>query len=527
MGGHDTEAKRKVNKEEPILSPRAHGGNEQEMVSETRARVDQLWRTVLATGLRELRSQRGGKQLTRDKSTGPVNVERQSDPSASSQDLRRPMESTAKTEGHPVEDVHERLQHPGLDRNIQSLISGSSAYANFFDNPCMIPSVQPKRPNAVPVRPTPVHVAKSSFGAENDLFANWSFSPALPATGRKNLDSQDFLDQQLGNTCPRSSQLLSAIVATAEAVEEHKSGSGTSRGLSSDFEEEEEEPHEQEQVSDHGEDPLMRAAITEHPLYPAMVLAHVRVLKVGAPSSQQVKLDEIIKKYQRVEVAPENISKLGQDPELDQFMRSYTEMLTSLRVDLEEPYNKTMQFMDRATKDLEAITGYYVDTKPDEDDSYGYEIAPGMDATQDIDEREMLEENLLSRIDVDESIVVDPDASDEELKKALVKKYGRHIEGLNAEFNRVRKKGKLPSESRQILKDWFNDHTYWPYPSEIEKAHLQRVCNLDLKQVNNWFINERKRHWSSEEKTQDPNTVYYDRRANPGGEGTSHQSRNN
>ncbi|KAG0585104.1 hypothetical protein KC19_3G258500 [Ceratodon purpureus] len=525
MGGHDSE-EREVNKEEPILSPRAHGGNEQEMVSEARARVDQLWRTILATGMRELQSQHAGK-LTRDKSTGPVNVERQSDPSASSQDLRRPMESTAKTEGHPVEDVHERLPLPRLDRSTQSIFSGPSAYATFFDSPCMIPSVQPKRPNAVPVRPTPVHVAKSSSGAETDLFANWSFSPAVPATGTKNLDSQALLDQQLGNTCPRSSQLLSSIVASAEeAVEEHRLMSGTSRGLSSDFEEEEEEPHEQEQVSDHEQDHL-RAAITEHPLYPAMVLAHVRVLKVGAPSSQQVKLDEIIKKYQRVEVAPENISKLGQDPELDQFMRSYTEMLTSLREDLEEPHNKMMQFMDKATKDLEAIMGHYVDTKPDEDDSYGYEIAPGMDATQDIDEREMLEENLLSRIDVDESIVVDPDASDEELKKALAKKYGRHIEGLKAEFNRVRKKGKLPSESRQILKDWFNDHSYWPYPSEMEKAYLQRLCNLDLKQVNNWFINERKRHWSSEEKTQDPNTVYYDLRANPDGEGTSHQSSNN
>ena len=85
--------------------------------------------------------------------------------------------------------------------------------------------------------------------------------------------------------------------------------------------------------------------------------------------------------------------------------------------------------------------------------------------SQDSDLQEMLEKNLPNPRDVDESIVVDPNASEEELKKLLRKKYGRHLGGLKAEFNRVRKKGKLPSESRQILKDWFNQHSYWPYPS--------------------------------------------------------------
>lgn len=73
--------------------------------------------------------------------------------------------------------------------------------------------------------------------------------------------------------------------------------------------------------------------------------------------------------------------------------------------------------------------------------------------------------NIMYPLDVDESIVIDATASDAEIKKLLQKKYGRHIGNLKAEFLRVRKKGKLPSNARHILKNWFNHHAHWPYPS--------------------------------------------------------------
>lgn len=48
MGGSDSE-ERKGNKEEDMLSPKAHADKEKE-TAEARARVDQLWRTILSTG---------------------------------------------------------------------------------------------------------------------------------------------------------------------------------------------------------------------------------------------------------------------------------------------------------------------------------------------------------------------------------------------------------------------------------------------------------------------------------------------
>lgn len=110
--------------------------------------------------------------------------------------------------------------------------------------------------------------------------------------------------------------------------------------------------------------------------------------------------------------------------------------------------------------------------KPEEDDGFGIDMKSRHEAqNSDVSSPELnnpsRENSKHYPTDIDESIVVDPDALEEDLKKMLMKKFGRHISGLTAEFNRVRKKGKLPDAARRILKDWFNDHCHWPYPSVL------------------------------------------------------------
>ncbi|NP_001358978.1 knotted related homeobox 8 isoform 3 [Zea mays] len=90
---------------------------------------------------------------------------------------------------------------------------------------------------------------------------------------------------------------------------------------------------------------------------------------------------------------------------------------------------------------------------------------------------------------------IDPCAEDKELKHQLLRKYGGYLGGLRQEFSKRKKKGKLPKEARQKLLHWWELHYKWPYPSETEKMALAETTGLDPKQINNWFINQRKRHW--------------------------------
>ncbi|XP_037029946.1 zinc finger protein 2-like [Bradysia coprophila] len=48
--------------------------------------------------------------------------------------------------------------------------------------------------------------------------------------------------------------------------------------------------------------------------------------------------------------------------------------------------------------------------------------------------------------------------------------------------------------STQVLKDWFFDHLHNPYPSEQKKEAFCILLNKTLLQINNWFINMRRRN---------------------------------
>jgi len=43
------------------------------------------------------------------------------------------------------------------------------------------------------------------------------------------------------------------------------------------------------------------------------------------------------------------------------------------------------------------------------------------------------------------------------------------------------------------LKKWFEKYSDDAYPSKVTKEFLAKKSNLSIKQVSNWFLNERKK----------------------------------
>ncbi|XP_032888209.1 homeobox protein PKNOX1 isoform X2 [Amblyraja radiata] len=55
------------------------------------------------------------------------------------------------------------------------------------------------------------------------------------------------------------------------------------------------------------------------------------------------------------------------------------------------------------------------------------------------------------------------------------------------------KRGVLPKQATNVMRSWLFQHIAHPYPTEDEKRQIAGQTNLTLLQVNNWFINARRR----------------------------------
>ncbi|KAL6880396.1 hypothetical protein ACP4OV_011961 [Aristida adscensionis] len=242
----------------------------------------------------------------------------------------------------------------------------------------------------------------------------------------------------------------------------------------------------QEQISP-AEADAIKAKIVAHPQYSALLAAYLDCQKVGAPPEVLERLTAVAAKLQTHPPGRQE----PRDPELDQFMEAYCNMLVKYREELARPMEEAREFFKRVEEQLDAIAGAgaaRLSLAGHSEEPYGK--SEGVGSSED-DMDPSGREN--------EPPEIDPRAEDKELKYQLLKKYSGYLSSLRQEFSKKKKKGKLPKEARQKLLHWWELHYKWPYPSETEKIALAESTGLDQKQINNWFINQRKRHWKPSE----------------------------
>ncbi|XP_057425075.1 homeobox protein knotted-1-like 10 [Lotus japonicus] len=229
-------------------------------------------------------------------------------------------------------------------------------------------------------------------------------------------------------------------------------------------------------------DRLIKSQIASHPLYPNLVSAYIECQKVGAPTELASFLEEIARENHN---SSNGFGReIGDDPELDEFMESYCEVLQRYQQELFKPFNEATLFLCDIESQLSELCKGTLTMPSDNNRS---------------DEAAGTSEDELSCGKVEAVEYSGMRQGDQELKEMLLRKYGGYLSSLRKEFLKKRKKGKLPKDARKTLTDWWNTHYRWPYPTEEEKLQLSEMTGLDIKQINNWFINQRKRHWKPSE----------------------------
>ncbi|KAK4744021.1 hypothetical protein SAY87_010333 [Trapa incisa] len=231
----------------------------------------------------------------------------------------------------------------------------------------------------------------------------------------------------------------------------------------------------------------IKAKIMAHPQYSNLLEAFMDCQKIGAPPEVVEKLAAARQEFEARQRSSSAASDAAKDAELDQFMEAYYDMLVKYREELTRPLQEAMDFMRRIEIQLNMLSNAPVRIFNTD------EKGEGAGSSEDDQDNSGGESELPE---------IDPRAEDRELKNHLLKKYSGYLGSLKQELSKKKKKGKLPKEARQKLLSWWEMHYKWPYPSETEKVALAESTGLDQKQINNWFINQRKRHWKPSEDMQ-------------------------
>ncbi|XP_072987131.1 homeobox protein knotted-1-like 3 [Typha latifolia] len=245
---------------------------------------------------------------------------------------------------------------------------------------------------------------------------------------------------------------------------------------------------------------LLKAEIAVHPLCEQLVGAHIGCLRVATPIDHLPLIDaqlsqshHLLRSYaarHRPFLSPH------EKHDLDSFLAQYLLLLCSFREQLQQHVRVHAVEAVMACREIEQSL----------QDLTGATLEEGSGATMSDDEDELQMDPLEMSVDGHDMMGFGPllpteserslmERVRQELKIELKQGFKSRIEDVREEILRKRRAGKLPGDTTSVLKQWWQQHSKWPYPTEDDKAKLVEETGLQLKQINNWFINQRKRNW--------------------------------
>ncbi|MBA0789063.1 hypothetical protein Gotri_028243, partial [Gossypium trilobum] len=249
----------------------------------------------------------------------------------------------------------------------------------------------------------------------------------------------------------------------------------------------------------------LKAEIATHPLYEQLLAAHVSCLRVATPIDQLSLIDaqlaeshNILRSYasqqQGHSLSPH------ERQELDNFLAQYLIVLCTFKEQLQQHVRvhavEAVMACREIENNLQALTGVTLGegtgaTMSDDEDELQMDFSLDQSGS---DGHDLMGFGPLLPTESERSLM---ERVRQELKIELKQGFKSRIEDVREEILRKRRAGKLPGDTPTVLKNWWQQHSKWPYPTEDDKAKLVEEAGLQLKQINNWFINQRKRNWHS------------------------------
>ncbi|XP_028060450.1 homeobox protein HD1-like [Camellia sinensis] len=252
----------------------------------------------------------------------------------------------------------------------------------------------------------------------------------------------------------------------------------------------------------------LKAEIATHPLYDQLLAAHVACLRVATPIDQLPLIDAQLSQSQHLLRSYASQHHHHNPPlspherqELDNFLAQYMFVLCSFKEQLQQHVRvhavEAVMACREIEQNLQVLTGITLGegtgaTMSDDEDELQMDFS--LDQTVAEGHDMMMGFGPLLPTESERSLM---ERVRQELKIELKQGFRSRIEDVREEILRKRRAGKLPGDTTSVLKNWWQQHAKWPYPTEDDKAKLVEETGLQLKQINNWFINQRKRNWHS------------------------------